>query len=126
MIQNILWVFLGGGTGSVARFLLSGVVQRASGGTFPWGTLAVNLLGCYFIGTLWSLSGRVSIPFTCSVFLFAGVLGGFTTMSSFGLESFSLFHDGAWRWAVMYILLTNILGLGLTAAGFFVTEFLLN
>ena len=91
MIQNVFWVFVGGGAGAVARFLLSTAVQRTYGGTFPWGTLIVNLIGCYLIGTLWSLSGRVSLPFTLSVFLFAGVLGGLTTMSSFGLEAFRFF-----------------------------------
>ncbi|MBF0122649.1 MAG: fluoride efflux transporter CrcB [Candidatus Omnitrophica bacterium] len=126
MIQNSFLVFVGGGAGAVARFLLSTAIQRVHGTAFPWGTLAVNLIGCFLIGMLWSLAGRVSMPFTFSIFLFAGVLGGFTTMSSFGLEAFSLFHDGAWRSAVVYILLTNLLGLGLTAAGFFITEFLFN
>lgn len=126
MMENLLWVFLGGGMGSSARFLLSSAVQKASGGAFPWGTLVVNMIGCYCIGSLWSLSGRISIPFSFSVFLFAGILGGFTTMSSFSLEAFSFCHDGAWRMAAAYVVLTNILGLGLAAAGFYVTEFFIN
>jgi CrcB protein len=123
-MDKLLVVFLGGGIGSVARFLLSGAVQRAASGAFPFGTFTVNLIGCFVIGILWGLSGRISMPFLLSAFLFAGVLGGFTTFSSFGIETFSLVHGGAWRMAVLYAGLSNILGLALAAAGFFLAGML--
>ncbi len=118
-MNSIFVVFLGGGIGSALRFLVSGAVQRASAGVFPFGTLTVNLLGCFVIGILWALSGRVNMPFLLSAFLFVGVLGGFTTFSSFGIETISLIHNGAWRVAILYVALSNILGLGLAALGYY-------
>ncbi|MBF0569226.1 MAG: fluoride efflux transporter CrcB [Candidatus Omnitrophica bacterium] len=121
--MNIVLIFLGGGIGSVSRFLLSSAVQRAAGEGFPFGTFTVNMIGCFLIGILWAISGRVALPFALSLFLFVGILGGFTTFSSFGIESFSLMHDGAWRTALLYVVLTNVLGLGLAAAGFHLTTY---
>jgi len=117
-MNKLLVVFLGGGIGSALRFVISSAVQRASGGDFPFGTLTVNLAGCFVIGLLWGISGRVNMPFLLSAFLFAGILGGFTTFSSFSIETVSLIHDGAWRMALLYAALSNILGLGLAAAGY--------
>ena len=59
------------------------------------------------------------MPFLLSAFLFVGVLGGFTTFSSFGIETISLIHNGAWRVAILYVALSNILGLGLAALGYY-------
>ncbi len=115
-----LIVFLGGGLGSVLRFVVSSAIQRSANGAFPYGTLTVNVVGCCVIGALWGLSGRMNLPFLFSLFLFSGILGGFTTFSSFGIETLSMIHDGAWRMAFFYIALSNILGLGFAALGFFV------
>ncbi len=117
-MSSVFYVFIGGGLGSVARFLLASFVQRALPGAFPFGTLTVNCIGCCVIGMLWGISGKGAPGFPLSVFLFAGVLGGFTTFSSFGLETFALIHDGAWPLAAVYVLLTNLLGLLLTFAGY--------
>ncbi|MBF0387417.1 MAG: fluoride efflux transporter CrcB [Candidatus Omnitrophica bacterium] len=118
-MDKLLVVFLGGGIGSVLRFCLSGAVQRAVPGNFPFGTLTVNLAGCFIIGVLWALSGRVNLPFLASAFLFAGVLGGFTTFSAFGIETIALIHGGAWRPALLYVALSNALGLSLAALGYY-------
>ena len=112
-------VFIGGGIGSMGRFLLSGAVQRvaASDAVFPWGTFVVNLVGCAVIGALWALSSRM--PFSWSFFVFIGLLGGFTTFSSFGLDTIMLLKNNAWQLALLYVASTNFFGVALSAAGFF-------
>lgn len=116
-MPNILYVFVGGGLGAVLRFLLSGFVQKGLPGVFPWGTLTVNLLGCFMIGLLWSFSSRGNWGSMATLFFIPGVLGGFTTFSSFGLESINLFQSGHWRSAIIYVSASNILGLCLAAVG---------
>ncbi len=95
----ILCIFVGGGLGSLARFLLSGWVMRHFDGAvsgihthnFPWGTLAVNLLGAFCIAVLAELMGtRFDAPDWMRALLITGVLGGFTTFSAFSLESANL------------------------------------
>ena len=123
-MTNIAMVFVGGGLGSLARYLLSSSAYRFFGGAFPCGTLLVNLAGCFVIGLLWALSEKFVIASAVRVFLFVGFLGGFTTFSSFGLETFSLLRDGQLRLALWNILANNVLGLGLVFLGFAIVRFL--
>lgn len=93
------WVFLGSGLGGLARFALSGVVAHRLGETFPYGTLIVNVLGSFLIGffaTLTEPSGRVFVGSTARHFVMAGLLGGFTTYSSFSLQTLALAREGEW------------------------------
>jgi CrcB protein len=93
---NILLVGIGGALGSITRFLVSGWVQAASrNANFPYGTLAVNVTGCFTIGFLAQLSESHGL-FTSEAraFVFIGILGGFTTFSSFGNETINLLHGG--------------------------------
>jgi fluoride exporter len=95
-VKSILLVALGGAIGSVARFKLSGwVLQQASHWRFPAGTFAVNVIGCFIAGLLAGLAVKQDV-FTpeARVFLFTGLLGGFTTFSAFGLETLVLFKRG--------------------------------
>ena len=97
-LGRLLLVGTGGFLGSVARYWLGGVVQRWGGAGFPWGTLAVNVLGSFVIGVVLSLSlerGVVSPPLR--LFLAVGVCGGFTTMSTFSYETFALVAEGSMR-----------------------------
>lgn len=93
---NILLVGIGGFIGSVTRYLVSGYVQQATRSVgFPFGTLAVNLLGCFIIGFLAQLADvRGVFTSESRLFVFVGILGGFTTFSSFGNESLNLARDG--------------------------------
>ncbi len=95
-MQKLFLVGCGGFVGSVARYVIAGLVQRLTGSfTFPYGTLAVNLLGCFAIGALSGLfesRGVFSEP--TRLFLLVGMLGGFTTFSTFVVETFSLLRDG--------------------------------
>lgn len=93
------WVALGGALGSVARYWCSGVVANAVGETFPWGTLIVNVLGSLLIGFIATISGtdgRFLIPPEARQFMMVGILGGFTTFSSFSLQTLTLARDGEW------------------------------
>jgi CrcB protein len=90
-VRGLLAVAVGGALGSVARYGVGLAVQRALGASFPWGTLAVNVVGCFLIGVvLHAADERGGIAPTTRLFLATGLLGGFTTFSAFGLETFLL------------------------------------
>jgi CrcB protein len=92
---NLLFIAIGGALGSMARSLLSTVVLRASGSLFPWGTFVVNVVGCAIFGAIaGAAEQRVPLVPQLRAFLLVGVLGGFTTFSSYAFESFSLVRDG--------------------------------
>ena len=94
-----LWIAMGGALGSVGRFWFSGVVGRHFGETFPWGTLLVNISGSFAIGFLAALAepgGRRFIGPTGRQFFMYGICGGYTTFSSFSLQTLELMRDGDW------------------------------
>lgn len=118
-MERILLVGIGGAVGSVLRYLVSGWVQNASGSvSFPFGTLAVNVSGCFVIGILSYLADVRGLltPELRALFVI-GVLGGFTTFSSFGNETMALARDGEMGYAFANIALSLILGLGAVYAG---------
>ena len=109
---TLLWIGLGGGLGSMARHLASGWVARHFGATFPWGTLLVNVTGSLVIGLFAALTapdGRWMVPATTRQFFMIGVLGGYTTFSSFSLQTLTLAQDGEWLQAAGNVAL-SILG----------------
>ncbi len=110
---NILLIGVGGFIGSVLRYLVSGYVQQVSKGTgFPYGTLTVNVVGCFVIGFLAQLAESRGIFTTeLRLFVFVGLLGGFTTFSSFGNETFNLARDGQMLGALANIGANMIVGL---------------
>ena len=112
-LPQLLWVGVGGFLGSVGRFMISGFFNRLSPAlAFPIGTLAVNILGCFLIGLLHGLAESRNILGTDTrIFLFIGVLGGFTTYSTFGFESLALLRDGEFFKTSANILLHVIVGL---------------
>ncbi len=88
--MNYVWVFIGGGLGAVSRYILAGLVQSWFPVDFPLGTFVVNMLGSFLIGFLFSLEGFGFLSAESRLLLMVGFLGGFTTFSSFMLESLSL------------------------------------
>lgn len=101
-----LWVALGSAIGGVARYWSSGVIARTVGETFPWGTLLVNVSGSLAIGLIWTLTGpdgRVLMGTAGRQFLMIGILGGFTTFSSFSLQTLTLLQDGQWMSAAFNV-----------------------
>jgi CrcB protein len=99
-----IWVAIGGALGSVSRFWLNGIISSRFGETFPWGTMLINITGSFVIGLIGALAnpeGRMdsqSRAFTTQ-FLMIGVCGGFTTFSSFSLQTLNLLRDREWLYA---------------------------
>lgn len=119
-LRSVLLVGLGGFLGSAGRYLLGGWVQRmAPVPGFPWGTLAVNVSGCFLIGLLggWG-DGRQTFGPELRAFLLIGVLGGYTTFSSFAYETLVLTRDGEVLRALLNIGAQVALGLAATWLGY--------
>jgi CrcB protein len=114
---TFLAVALGGALGASGRYVLSTALQRLLGDGFPWGTLGVNLLGSFLLGLLFAAVQREAIPPEFQGLLAVGVLGSFTTFSTFSLETLTLFHEGAWGRAIAYVLGSLLLGLAAVALG---------
>ena len=122
-MKSILLVALGGAIGSVARFKLSGwVLQQSAGWRFPAGTLAVNVIGCFIVGLLAGLAVKQDV-FTpeARVFLFTGLLGGFTTFSAFGLETLLLLKRGEAGVAIANVAISVAVGLLVAWLGYELT-----
>jgi len=100
--QLYLFVALGGALGSIGRYAVSGLVATGFGETFPWGTLVVNVVGSFIIGffaTLTAPDGRLFVGGTTRQFVMTGVCGGFTTFSSFSLQTMNLINEGEYLYA---------------------------
>ncbi len=116
--MNVVLVFVGGGLGAAARYLVSGLVHRFVDPAFPYGTLAVNLVGCFAIGFLASMvEERFLINTSVRTFLGIGILGGFTTFSTFSLETLQLARDASFLLALWNISLSVVGGLFAAWAG---------
>jgi CrcB protein len=119
--MTYLWVALGGAVGTTGRYWLSGLVARSIGETFPWGTLVINVTGSFVIGffaTLTGPDGRVFVGSTARQFVMIGICGGYTTFSSFSLQTLNLMNDGEWLHAGANITGSVILCLVAVWAGY--------
>ena len=115
-MSRFLWICLGGAAGTGARYLLSGWALSALGVSFPWGTLSVNVIGSFLLGLLMQVGVATPVMSpTLRLALTTGVMGGFTTYSTFNWETMRYIQDGAWRLALGNVVLTLALCL---AAGF--------
>jgi len=124
-MYHYLAVAIGGCLGSVARYWLSGAVYRLSGSGFPYGTLAVNVLGCFLLGGIMSLvEYRQFFGPSLRVFLTIGVMGGFTTFSTFGFETFALVRDHEYLSAIGNVTANVLVGLIAVIAGWFLAKLL--
>jgi CrcB protein len=104
MIPKLLWLALAGAVGTLAR--------RLGGPSFPWGTLAVNLTGCFLAGILWALfEHRWPVSGETRIILLVGFMGAFTTFSAFILETGELVRSAEWLYAVLNLAAQNVLGL---------------
>jgi fluoride exporter len=117
-MTRLALICLGGAVGTGARYLLGGLVVRWTGPEFPYGTLLINVIGSFLIGVVQQVGlTTLLIPDTLRLILAVGVMGGFTTYSSFSYEAIRLMEDGSWLAASLYVALTTALCLGGCAVG---------
>jgi fluoride exporter len=125
MLLAIVLVFFGGAVGSMWRYWWSGLIAQRFGETFPFGTLAVNIVGSILIGTFAGLVTHVSngiIAAALLQFLVVGICGGLTTFSSFSLQTYSLITEGRWLSALSNIIFSTGLSFGGVAFGWQITQ----
>lgn len=125
MLIRLIYVVIGGGLGALLRYLLSGLIQRHIISIFPYGTLAINLIGAFIIGFLWELFQNIIVSSNFRVFIFMGILGAFTTFSTFSLETVNLLKDKEYIPALVNILVSNLGCILLVFLGFASAKFLL-
>jgi len=115
-----LWIGLGSALGGMARYWMSGAIARAIGETFPWGTFVVNVVGSFIIGFVAILTapdGRIFLSSTTRLALMAGFCGGYTTFSSFSLQTLNLLNDGEYLYAGANVLISVVVCLVAVWAG---------
>ncbi|HEV8430120.1 MAG TPA: fluoride efflux transporter CrcB [Pyrinomonadaceae bacterium] len=118
MSKTIL-IGIAGLSGTLLRYWLSGLVARRYGETFPWGTMVVNIIGCLIAGAVFNLTEeRFLISPTLRTVILIGLLGGFTTFSSYGLQTFTLLKDSQLAMATLNIVVSNALGLLMVWLGY--------
>lgn len=120
-----LYIAAGGATGTLLRYYISGLAHKIGTGIFPWGTVAVNLIGALLIGLSWGLFDRITIPANNRLFLFIGLFGGFTTFSTFAFETFNLIKDNNIFTALVYLLVSNLGGIILVFLGYMLSKLIL-
>ena len=115
---QVIFVGCGGTVGALLRFGGNELVTRWAGKEFPWGTFAVNALGCLLIGLVWAwVDAREQDPEEVRLFLITGLLGSLTTFSSYSHETVTLLGNGRYGWAGLYALGSLALGLVMVVAG---------
>lgn len=116
-MRAVLLIGLGSFIGGISRYLLSIVLQNKILSTFPYGTLTVNIIGCFLIGLAFGFHERIGLTIEWRLFIVTGMLGGFTTFSAFSFESIDLFRNGQPGLATLYIAGSILFGLLATLAG---------
>ncbi len=116
--MRILWIAVFGAIGTLARFGLQGLVQARMGSTFPYGTLLINLTGCFFLGLIGQFTlNRIVVSPELRMAIAIGFFGGYTTFSSFGWETAKMLEAGEWLRATTYVTASVVFGLILSVAG---------
>jgi CrcB protein len=115
---RLLLIAVFGAAGTLARYGLQGLVQVRVGSTFPWGTLFINLTGCFFLGLIGQMMlNRMMVSSELRVAIAVGFFGGYTTFSSFGWEAAKMLESGEWLRSMTYVAASVVLGLLLSVAG---------
>jgi len=121
-MKIILAIGAGSFIGGVFRYLLSILIQSKTPTHFPFGTLTVNIIGCFFIGIVIGFFDKGQISNEWKLFLATGVIGGFTTFSAFSIETFALFREGQAGYALLYVLASVLLVLLATYIAYFLIK----
>ena len=122
MIWKLLSIATGGAVGAMMRFSVTYLQKKHFPSPFPWATLFANLLGAFLIGLFWGFFEKSNASENIKSFVLVGLIGSFTTFSTLSLETIKLFQTGNIRMGLVYISVSNILGLLLVVAGLFVSR----
>lgn len=123
MIIKIVLIALAGAFGTLSRYFIGGAVHRFAGVSFPWGTLIINLTGCFFVGLLWTLfESRFPVTSQTRTIVLVGFFGAFTTFSTFIFETEQLLSSSQWMYAIFNITLQNIGGIIALFSGVFIAR----
>ena len=124
-MYKLFLIALGGGIGSMLRYLVASGVHEWANKVFFWGTITVNIIGSFIIGIAWALFEQHVEQENLRLFIMIGILGGVTTFSSFSLETFTLFKNGELKLALGYILISNIGGITAAFSSYYLIKTLL-
>ena len=122
-MRIVLLIGLGSFIGGIGRYLLAQSIQNKALTAFPYGTLTVNIIGCFLIGIVYGIAERSGLSNEWRLFLATGILGGFTTFSAFSYESITLMRDGQAGSALLYIGCSVMLGLLATYIGLWAVSY---
>lgn len=118
MIKNVLLVGIGGGVGSILRYLCQKWVYQLYPYSFPWGTFLINIAGCFLIGVFFAASEKTTfITGDWRLFLTTGICGGYTTFSTFAFENMNMLRTGDISYSLLYIIGSVVLGILAVFAG---------
>lgn len=118
MLQRILLIGFAGALGTLARYGLGGLVQRIAGGNLPWGTLFVNVMGCFLFGLIWTLADeRLVISEEARLVVLGGFMGAFTTFSTFIFDTGGFVRDAQWLLATGNVAIQTVTGLAFLFIG---------
>ena len=118
MLKNLICLGLAGGLGTLARYGIVELTKKLAGTSFPWGTAAANLLGCFLAGLIWEITAKqIPISNQTRFIILVGFMGAFTTFSAFILETGNLARDSHWMGAIANVLFLNTAGIILLFIG---------
>ncbi|MBI1175958.1 fluoride efflux transporter CrcB [bacterium] len=119
MMKDLAWIALAGAVGTVSRYAVAGWAQKLGGAKFPWGTLAVNMIGCFLFGLIFALAEeRFVLSSRVRIIFLTGFMGAFTTFSTFGFETAGMVRDGQWISALTNLAVQNVGGIICVLLGF--------
>ncbi len=123
--MKIIALLIGGALGTLFRYLLSGWTYKFFDEVFPWGTLMVNLVSAFTVGFLWELFERWVVSPNVRTFVFIGILGGFSTFSTYVLETINLAREGETALALSNIVISNVVGIALVYSGMIAARYII-
>lgn len=122
--NQLVLLAIAGAVGTLARYALGGLMQRMCGTSFPWGTLAINVIGCLLFGFVWSMgTERMLISAQTRIVVLTGFMGAFTTFSTYAFETAQMLADDDWLRAFGNLALENVVGIVAVFLGFAVGRF---